>query len=214
MGGSLTARERELLEVLTQRVRVLSIDQVQGAWWGSGEGAKRGLRRRLGFLEEQGYLQVYSLMAHPAPDLDRGPLASWQPGSPVPDLGQLARELRFRWPASPRATRVVVATHRAAARFGGHGGRRPRPTESSHDLGLSKLYLRLRQEDRSRARAWVSEAELASTGWGGHGGVLPDALIADESMPTVIEFCGVYPCEKLERFHEVCSSGGLKYELW
>lgn len=212
----LQSRDREVLDALTNRVRVLSFDQLTRAWWGSGEGAAASARRRLGKLEAEGLLERYPVMAHEPPGFDEV-LVRWRPGDGEPDLRRLANRLRRRWPSAPRSSSAIVATKRAAHRFGGHGGRKPRPSEISHDLALGELYLRLRADAPERASRWRSEASLAASGWGGRGQVLPDALIEPDGgggAGTVVEFCGSYPLEKLERFHEYCFLGSHPYELW
>lgn len=207
---TLTARDRGLLDALTKRVRVVSEAQAARTWWGS----LRSTRRRVAVLESAGLVVRRWVMAHPELPLER-PLLSWSPGEAEPEHRSTANLLRHRWPRPPVSTAIVVATEAAASWLGGHGGRSPRTSEVSHDLGLTALYLRFRGDSPARAQTWVSEARLAHAGWGSVGGMLPDALLRpEEGVPTVIEFCGRYPLAKLQRFHDYCFANALPYELW
>lgn len=214
MSIELQDRDRELVEVLTHRVRALSSAQVERTWWGSAQG-RRLARRRIADLETVGLLERFDSMAHPSPPLDE-PKVHWEPGDSKPDLRSLAQSLRSRWSRPLEPVSVVLASRLAAERFGGFGGRRPRPSELSHDLALGDLYLGIRARDPERARRWISEAALAQAGWGREGLVLPDAFLgsAADGDELVIELLGLYPHEKLEHFHDFCLGRGLAYELW
>jgi len=210
LGENLQARDLEILEVLTRRVRVLSLDQIAASWWAETGQATANASRRLALLERRGLVKRSSAMAHEAPELLQ-PLAAWSPGEPTPELASLAYRLESRWSSPLRPTVVVTATRAAGAWLGGNGGRRPRPSEISHDLGLAALYLKLRRRDPSRAERWVPEDLFAPHEL---DGFVPDAILRGGARPTLIEFAGAYQKERLERLHHSCLRAGLPYELW
>jgi hypothetical protein len=166
-------------------------------------------------LEEAGWLERFNAFAKQALDL-QSPVATWRPGEPPPDFGKIAQVLKTRFVTAAVATAVVVATAAAAKRHGGHGARRPRRSEATHDLGLASVYLHLCRTQPVRAKHWVSEAALsAGDGGEGRGRKLPDALIRmPDGTETVIEFGGEYNKHKLADFHADCVERQRPYELW
>lgn len=207
-----TDRDSALLETLTHRVRVLSIQQVGRTWWADTRTPSANACSRLKDLEQRGLVTLFESAVHPELDLPV-PLLAWAPGAPPPELGPLAYRLETRWTKPHLRTLLVTATKACAARLGGYGGRRPRATEVSHDVGVATLYLQLAKHSEPRAQAWVSEAALASEGWG-KGSPLPDAALRDGGGETLIEFAGSYPKDKLEGFHQFCAAAGFAYEVW
>ena len=206
----LQLRDRAILDVLVRRVRALSLDQVARTWWSGGGNPSGGAAARLRDLADAGLVDTFSMTAHPELPLHE-PAAVWQPGQAVPDFGQVARVLARRWDQPVAATRCVVATEAAGARFGGSGGRYPSEDELTHDLHLAAVYLRMRAELPTRAALWTAEADLPK----GQGVKVPDAVVRDGLERTAIEFVGSsYSAAKLERFHRYCRAVGLGYELW
>jgi hypothetical protein len=164
-------------------------------------------------LEQAGLVTRITVFALPEIDL-KGPQLIWNVGDPQPEFGPIAYRLKARWRGEARTTPIIIATRRAAGKYGGHGGRKPRRTETTHDIGLAAVYLRLLQDDPDRAKNWVSEAALIAQG-GGRNEKLPDAIIRTRSdRATVIEFGGQYSKGKLEEFHAAAEKRGLPYELW
>lgn len=213
-GGPVTlgARDRAVLDALTRRVRVLTLEQLARVWW---RGDHRAARSRLRELERAGWVRSLDLLAHPILELVE-PAASWSPSRPAPIFTELAHRLGSRWKLPPRVHRAVVATTEAGVRLAGHGGRVPRPAEASHDIHLTEVYLRLLRADPDLAKTWLSEEELYSQGYG-RGTNLPDAMVlapGNGAVPTVIEFGGAYRASKLEQFHRFCQRRSLPYEVW
>lgn len=206
----LTDRDLGILEVLTRRVRVLTVAQISRTWWG-GDGTS-GATSRLATLAAGGFVRRLRFNAHPELQL-LAPVVTWRPGLLAPQFGPLAYALAGRWSRPDELTPAVVATRLAATRVGGEGGRVPRPSEVSHDITFSGVYLRLRATQPERAALWLSEGQLYRQGWG-RDGRLPDALIDDPAERTVIELAGTYPKKKLEAFHRFCEEEELGYELW
>ena len=110
-------------------------------------------------------------------------------------------------------TDAVIATRQATREFGGYiGGRRPRDSETTHDIHLAQVYLRLRTRQPELLSQWVSEAQQYAEG-GGKNERLPDVIIRDTGIPQfVIEFGGAYSKPKLEAFH--AASAEIPYQLW
>lgn len=208
----MTKRDEAILDTLTKRIRVLSLAQVAGAWWG---GAKRGdvqAKARLRELERQSLVQLIHVLARPIPTLE-APVITWSAGEAEPNFGAVSYRLRVRWNLPVRRVLAVIATEQAGHRFAGSGGRVPRASEATHDLCLAAIYLRLRTAEPRRAKAWVSEATLYERGVG-RNSRLPDAAIATRGKITVIEFGGAYPAAKVADFHGFCAERDWGYELW
>jgi hypothetical protein len=212
---TLTRRDEEVVDTLTRRVRCLSMEQIASSWWANRKSALSQSRARVRALEQAGWLERLIAFAKHGLDL-RSPVTSWTPGQPIPDFGKIAQFLKTRFATAAVATPIVVATATAAKRRGGHGGRRPRRSEVTHDLGLASVYLQLLQTQPERAKHWVSEATLvAGDGGEGRGQKLPDALIRmPNGSETVIEFGGEYDRHKLALFHADCAERRRSYELW
>jgi len=205
----MTARDNEIFQILTHRVRVLSLEQIASKWW---RGNRASARRRLLELAAEDLLRITTAMALPSPALD-APSAIWRPGEPEPDFGALSYRLRSRWKDSLRRTTIATATERAVARFGGFAARMPRASELSHDIALAEVYIGMERGNPKRASAWRSEAELYARGEGDHD-KLPDAMIVSRSEKTVIEFGGAYPKAKLLELHKFCVARQWAYEVW
>lgn len=212
MPGVLTPRDRQLLETLTLRVRVISVAQAARTFWGNTAAPEENASRRISSLERAGYVARFVLVCHPELGLE-SPTVTWKPGEPPPDFAAASYRLKTRWSEKPKPTPVVIATEAAANWLGGYGGRRPRPSEASHDLHVAALYLRMLRDAPGRARAWQSEAQLLAR-VRHKGGRLPDAMIVGSKEKTVLEFGGAYSAAKLGAFHRYCAERGLPYEVW
>ncbi|MBK8913001.1 MAG: hypothetical protein IPM64_00110 [Phycisphaerales bacterium] len=208
----MTERDQEILEILTRRVRVLSLSQVAATWWPQTPNGQDLAKARLKELERLGLIRQLYLLARPEPPLN-SPIVTWKPGAIEPSFGAVAYQLRSRWTRPARRVLSAIATERAGIRFAGTGGRTPRASEATHDLCLATVYLRLRTTDSRRARRWVSEAALYEQGEG-RDDRLPDAVIVTRSGKTAIEFGGAYPPAKVAAFHAFCAQRGWGYELW
>lgn len=209
---ALNERDREFLEVLTRRVRVLSLDQVARTFWVGTATAHALAEARLEQLAAAGLVERTVMMVHPELPLE-APLTTWQPDMPRPALPELSRRLRARWRMADVATPLFVATAAAAAQLGGHGGRAVRTSEATHDVHLAAVYLRMRSELPTRTRSWRSEAVLLAEGKGRRE-KLPDAMVTDGRSETAIEFGGSYAADKLSAFHAHCDRRRIGYEVW
>ena len=209
----LSDRDRQLLETLTLRVRVLSIEQAARTWWPKAVDPLKQTNKRMGHLERAGLVQIFTVMARP--DLPmKDPLVVWQPGQRVPDLKRIAGVVAKRARREAVAIPVVMATESTGLTFGGRGGRRPRTSEQTHDLQLAAVYLAMRRDMPTRTRSWTHEDILVLEGHPS-GQKLPDAVVTDGRSKTVIECCGEsYGVAELEATHTYCDRHGYGYELW
>ncbi|QDV90765.1 hypothetical protein RAS2_18480 [Phycisphaerae bacterium RAS2] len=209
----LSERDRDLLDALTLRVRVLSVPQIARYWFGKVGDPIRQAARRISALKRAGLVEQAAVPARPELALHR-PLVTWIPGEAEPDFQRFATILDARWrePATP--TRIVIATRKAGNARGGSGGRWPRRSEVSHDLTLAGLYLAWRRRRQGKEAAeWIFEARLRQEGFGDEDR-LPDAMIQESGRRRVIELGGAYGAAKLRDFHRFCAERGLPYELW
>jgi hypothetical protein len=207
----ITDRDRELLQALTQKVRLFGQRQVADHWW---DGALPNARRRLKRLAALEFVERITVHARSLPMLD-APLVSWCPSDIAPDFGQVAYRCQQRWRS--RAMRPCVAwivTETGSQHFGGvRRGSLNHPTQATHDLGVAAVWLRLHEVAPEWATAWRGEDLLAHTR---QGEKLPDAFIVDESdrVIWVIEFGGGYDADRVQAFHNDCVARGLPYQLW
>lgn len=209
----MTERDREIVSVLSSKIRLLSFDEILRRWWPPSKSAETNARRRLSALVDERLLARETASARPMLSLTE-PVFRWKPGQDAPAFGELSWKLQSRWTGPSRDVTVYLATRRAAAIFGGGAdGRIKNPSQTTHDIHLGALYLKFRQEAPTLAAGWIGEGVLAPSR---EGQKLPDAILHDrEGRPRlVIEFGGAYPADRIEAFHQDCALRGLPYELW
>ena len=187
------------MDVLSRRVRALSLEQIARTWCVDGKDPLGRARRLVEALERNGTVKPVSLLARPE-IIPTEPLATWQPGLPRPDLGPVAWQLERRRRDQPAAVTQAVI---------GSASRLPRPTDTTHDLHLAAVFLLMCKELPTRARSWVFETDLIRA-----GEKLPDAIVTDGKAKTVIECGGEYDRKRLEEDHEFFASKGYGYEIW
>lgn len=209
--ASLTDRDRDILDALALRVRVLAVEQIAAEWFARTADPVKNARRRAHELAQSGCVECFTASVRPPLELAE-PLVRWKPRDPAPDLRRLSGRLLKRWTAPVAPTLLVVATRAAGRWLGGAGGRRPRRSEGSHDLTVAAVYLNWRRR-APEAAEWLSEARLRTLGFGDQTR-LPDAMVQLGGARTVIEIGGAYSTEKLTEFHEFCWHEGLPYEIW
>lgn len=209
---NLTARDREILATLARDVRVATVAQIARAWFAESTTPTRSADRRLSDLAAAGTIERFMMLARPELDL-KAPLICWRVGDMAPDFPKLASRLAARWKARLVRMPLVIASAASGTSFGGHGGRRPRLSEVSHDVSLAAVYFKRFVGSRTPRTIWYSEARLAELGFGDRTR-LPDAIIEDCVGRTVIELGGVYSAVKLAEFHEFCRREKMGYELW
>lgn len=212
---ALTTRDDEILDTLTLRVRVLTLEQVVRTWWPSLAHGRQSALRRLRELESEGNIRIFEMLAHPElPLVD--PVVAWRPRDPEPGFDKVAYRLATRWTLPPTRHTALIATRKTGLHYGGWGGRHPRPTERTHDLHMAALYLLKRAENPAVSRHWQSEEKLREHRKSekyDERQHLPDAILTRPKR-IAIEFGGSYKVEKLRSFHYYCQRIGLPYEMW
>lgn len=209
----LTERERDILEILSSKIRILTREQILCGWWPPSLAAKRNARKRLVQLTDAKLLARVSVLARPLLPLE-SPVSRWRPGVEAPDFSALSWQLQKRWTEPPKTTIAYLATGRASGIFGGRAsGQLGKASQATHDIHLAALYLKLRREAPTLAAGWIGEDILAPTR---EHQKLPDAVIHDAagSPRFVYEFGGAYPTDRVEAFHRDCEARSLPYELW
>lgn len=208
---TLTARDLDLLETLTRRVRLLTVPHVAQVWW-SGARNLRPTARRLHLLARAGWLECHIINAHPLlPVLH--PLFTWEPGHEDPDAERLADAARVRWSQPARPTEVCVASPLAAGLLGSSARRLPPPEHRDHDLRLAAVYVHYRAALPRLAEFWIGKQARAKAGYQIKD---PDAFLCEDNgrVLRVIESAGRNSARQIASFHEHCVEYDLPYELW
>jgi hypothetical protein len=209
-----TARDDAILDTLSRRVRVISLEQVVRTWWPGASSAAPAARRRLGELRDAKLLRQVRLNARPLLPL-KAPVFAWEPDAddPDPDPDAIAYQLQSRWRKPPRTTTVFVATPKARAQYGAGSRGRVNAATLTHDLHVTELYLRLLLAEPVTASAWVGEDMRPKAGFRLKD---PDAVLEfpDGRPPRVVEFAGAYDARHVRDFHEDCRRRRRAYELW
>ncbi len=209
---NLNDRDKDLLNALTSRVRLLTAEQSSRLWWPGGATPLALVRRRLRALCGAGLLEERPILAEPLLAL-RAPIVAWSAGDSAPDFHAVAWRLQSRWTETARETVVYIATEFAADTFGGVAARLPTIGQETHDLHVSELYLEMRKQRPALAVFWLGEEIVRQSRVNEK---LPDAVIVDPAgnPVRVIEFGGRYDHKRVAAFHLDCQSRGLPYELW
>ena len=208
----LTNRDKELIEALTLRVHLMTLDQAVENWWPPTSRAKTTAQSRFRKLESAGWLTRKRVNIHPMLPLKK-PVVVWSPGDAEEDFGPVAYRLQKRWTQSLKLTTVLLASRKAANHFGGFGGKFKHRTQLTHDVHLAEVYLRYLRADGSIAKRWQGE-EIAEKD--DPADKLPDATIVDVDgvANLIVEFGGSYDRRRVEKFHRFCERKSLPYELW
>jgi hypothetical protein len=188
----LTGRDKVLVGTLASKVRVISIKMV--AEW-QFNGSEAAAMKRIKTLAGERLIDVYRVLAASLPHL-KEPLVKWRPGEAKPDIGKLAAYLRRERFAGPvRATTVISI----------RGGRRPRPSETSHDLALAAIWLELRDK-----KGWKLEGGKSRP-----GERVPDAVQVRRAETVAHEIAGSsYTAAKLTGLFDYVAARGWSIWLW
>lgn len=200
-----------MVEALTLKVHVITLEQVARTWWNDTPSGKREATARLSRLARAGWL-VEEVAPVRAELRLEAPFLTWQPGDADPAFGEVAYSISRRWQDKPTRTSIYRATKRAASVFGGYAGA-TNSAKVDHDVHLAAVYslfVRTRPDD---AAAWLSEDAFIEER---KDQVLPDAFLRDETgrPRSVIESLGHYPAKRLYRLHADCRGRYLPYEWW
>lgn len=208
---TLTRRDLDLLDVLTLRVRLLTIPMAARLWWPGGRNVRLA-RRRLEQLAQSGFIEFHGFNAHPLLPVT-APIFAWRPGIDDPDCERIAAHCRARWVQPARLTAVCVATPLAANLFGSTARGVPPREHRDHDLRLACVYAAYRQQQPRLATLWTGEHGLPKAGYRIKD---PDAFLcaADGRVLRIIESAGRYNAKQVQSFHDHCEANELAYELW
>lgn len=211
-GTTWTPRDRDVVETLAAKVRMLSLAQVARGWWNQSKRRDEHARDRLRLLCRAGLLDEYRVNVHPPLEL-QGPVTRWSPDETDPDAEAVSRTLQGRWTGAARPTTVFVASPLAANLFGCSSGGLPDLTHRDHDWLLGEVFVRYLRAEPEAARRWVGEAARPKAGYRIKD---PDAFLLDDEGNTlrVIESGGKYDAGRITAFHEHCAENRLTYELW
>lgn len=205
-------RDEQILDVLSDKVRLLALGQMARIWWAPG--AVQTARKRLRKLEEAGLIGRARVLANPMLELS-APLFSWKAGREAPDVDALAYTLETRWDsAPPELTTIYFATRAAVNRADGcQAGFFAHPDDAAHDLHVSELYLQLLTKHPELVPLWRSEDALPEPE---PFGFKPDAAFLNEAgdIRLYIEFGGRYKATRLSKIHRYCEEREVPYDLW
>lgn len=206
-----TDRDLDIVETLTRRVRLLTVEQVARIWWPSARHL-RIVRRRLRRLTAGGLLHRTIVNVHPLLQLKR-PLLSWHDNKAEPNFERASTQARTRWTQPANPAEVYSATPVAANLFGSTATQLPQLNHRDHDLLLGQIYVLYRTERPAEARMWIGEDALDKAGYRIKD---PDAFLIDDNGTkfSVIESAGRYGPKQIESFHHHCVENELPYELW
>ena len=208
---TLTARDLDLLETLTRRVRLLTVRQIAVHWWPDAR-SQCQTRRRIERLAAARLVEVHRINAHPLLPITK-PLFTWKPGDDEPNCERIAVTCQDRWTQPAMSMTVCVAAPLAANLFGSTACSIPLREHRNHDLRLACVYATYRSQRPQLAALWTGEHALPKAGYRIKD---PDAFLcaADGQVVRVIESAGRYSVAQVESFHEHCAEHDLPYELW
>jgi len=208
----MTSWEREILVVLANHLRILSLAQLARTWWFGQEWGSRSARQSARALTKDGWLKTHQVLSRPVTPLAQ-PLVFWMRGNESPDFEELSRRLHKRARAEASVTTVVVATRKTRELFGSGGATgQIKLTQTTHDLHVGEVFLSYRQHNFDQRR-WVGEDAFRDS-WPIRQ--RPDALLLDEqgNFTRAVEYGGDYSVERLATLHDALARIGMSYEIW
>lgn len=209
----MTSWEREILVVLANHVRMLSLSQVARTWWTENRRGLRRARESAQRLVAEGWLDSFRVFSRPVTRLSE-PLVIWEVNARPPDFLRLSACLHRRANASAAVTTVITAARKTHTLFGrGVVKCRPKLTQMTHDLQVAEILLAYRSRGLDVRQHWVLEDHFPHT-WPIR--VQPDALLldADGRFQRAVEYGGDYSVDRLKRLHYALASIWLPYEIW
>ena len=203
--------EEQILRVLADSIRVLTLRQIAKTWWTDTRWGRTRASAAMNDLAREGWLHVQRLLSRTIQSFV-DPLVDWQPKDRRPDFASVARRLHRRAMVAAKPVKVVYAAKRAVTFFG--NGRAPaiKLTQMTHDLNVSELYLHYRRNGFARC-LWLSEDRLPRD-WPLRE--RPDALLKNHrgQLLRAVEYGGDYPVSRLVELHTGLASINLGYHLW
>jgi hypothetical protein len=206
-------REKEILMVLTNCVRAMTLQQLSRTWWTETPWGLARTRAVVHEMASAGWLEVRDVLSRPVRPLEK-PLITWTPSDDVPDFTDLSKNLHSRAMVPAETVSVVFSTKKSVSLLG-RGTLPPvKLTQMTHDLNVSEVFLAYRL--REMEDEWVGEDQFPH--WWPIG-QRPDAVLrqADGTIHRAIEYGGDYSPERLAALHgglAGCFGTGLCYEIW
>lgn len=191
---NLTERDIELLELLENEVRHLTLEQIIKEFWSTNRDPRRDAMRRLKKLP----VELTNAVDHPVLPMAT-PVFTWHPGDAKPNADKIAYQLAKRWSMPPTRHTFVTLT----------SSRPVRACERIHDASVSSVYLLHFRHNRKQK--WVLEDKLSE--W--TVGKRPDAVVYQQGEPPIVIECGgKYPASKLKSIHAEYSERRMHYQIW
>ncbi len=182
--------------LLSEKLRVLTAEQVAISWFQHTKHPLRSAMSCLRNMADRNEIQLDTAMLHPEIDLTE-PLLDWIPGGDEPDFGRLAWRAKSRFTKPPRRTCLILP----GSRLGAVGKlRRLRATETQHDVMVASILLNFSRNDSTVIDRWSHE-DLIRTRFG-TGEKRPDAILLEGNTEVFIECAGCYPKSKLKAVHQ------------
>lgn len=205
-----------LVDLLTTKVRLLSLPQVTELCFVHAKEPRVIARKHLRRMEQKGLVHLLSVMTLKDMQLER-PLLDWHPGEGLPDFGHISWLAEKRLSTQLSSTLVVHATKAVQAKtLGAIGSRPPRSQEITHDLMVSSVLITLMNESPVLAASWRPEDALLKDLVWEQGdfseATIPDALVHDGTAEIAIDIVGRYSPKKLAAIHDAHSQS--RYQLW
>lgn len=200
--------EEFILRSLSRCVRLLSFEQVARI---AGV-TPTTVRRRVRSLSRAGLVQEREVLAQMLEAIR--PLATWRPGSPLPDPTQVSRLANERFTGCPlRHVRAIQATPRTLSHYG--LGRRAefKREQQTHDLGLSEAFLYFLGRWPQLTRRWWVGEDVFRAERDAHEKI-EDAQLRDPrsgEAVLAIEFTGKYKPPRVAAFIEEMSQRELPF---
>jgi hypothetical protein len=208
---TVTERDLDLLETLTRRVRILTLQQMIRIWWPKAR-SRHTPERRLKLLVRLGWIERHVINAHRLPER-LVPLIAWEPGAHDPDPQRISNELHVRTSQPARPTEVYVPSSMAACLLGSAACGLAPLERRDHDLTLAAVYIHYRKAYPSLASRWTAQHALPNAGLPTKR---PDAVLCadDGRIMRVVHSAGRWSPAQVQQFHQYWQRLYLAYELW
>jgi hypothetical protein len=185
----MTDREREIVELLVSKVRIMCFEQIARTWWSLAAHGRWHAEQALERLECDKWLEHKKGLSRVVRKLSE-PVFEWTPGQEPGDFSALSATLHRRARTPVRTMTVWMATSRAAALLGRHTIHGVNATQTTHDLQVAEILLYYRQSGLSISSEWLGEIEFAHF-W--PYAERPDALLTrNGAVIRAVEYGGDY----------------------
>lgn len=203
----------EILAIVTNCVRVLTVEQVASAWWSDSPWGISRAKSALRELADEGWLKLQPALSRPINELQQ-PLLTWEPGEAPPNFQSLSIRLHRRAMVPAKLVNIIFATSRSTALFGKGSLPKIKLTQMTHDLHVAQVFLTYRGRGLS-VDQWIGEDNFPGS-WKSQQ--RPDGLLrrADGTIYRAIEYGGDYLPQRLMELHQSLANETVRlgYEIW